>query len=222
MRGAWQRSGWATTVLVVSGVLSWSTPAAAQLSFDDVAPRTYAIEERPYRLGHEFNLGFGVLPLDAFYVGAVVDFSYTYHFSDLWAWEIVNVGYSQNFDTPLRSNLEENYRLAPVQGGGTRINLLGSTNLVAKPLFGKLALFNRKLIYSETFFNVGAGPVLKGENWLFSAVVGMGIRFWANNAVSVRFDVRDHLIFFDWVPENALLFMVSASFNSHASEDSGQ
>lgn len=194
-------------------------PAAAEIEIDDAAPRIFSIEPRPYRLGHEFQLGLGVLPLDAFYVGAVLAGSYTYHFSDFWAWELAGAGYSYNFDTPLRGRLYDDYRLEPVRGGGTRIHLFGTTALVAKPLFGKIALFNEDVIAGETFFTFGGGPLLKGPDWLFSALVGIGFRFWSSERLSVRFDVRDYLPFAGRVPHNTLFVMLSAAFNFHKSQE---
>lgn len=199
----------------LGAVLAWgvASPAWAQDVEVFDAPRIFSIQERPFRLGHEFQLGLGVLPTNAFYVGAVLAGSYTYHFTDFWAWEIASFGYSMNFDTSLEDELHDEFGVAPVGGGGERIHMFGASSLVAKPLFGKLAVFNESTVYSETFFSLGAGPVLKGEFWRFAAQVGMGLRFWSSDALSVRFDLRDYLIFTGWVPENALFLMLSASFN---------
>lgn len=190
---------------------------AIEEELESESPRVFAIQERPYRLGHEFQLGMGVLPLDAFYVGAVTTGSYTFHFSDFWAWEMASLGYSLNFDSGLEDNLFERYELLPVQGGGARITLLGTSSLVIKPLFGKLALFNAKKIYGETFFSFGGGPVRMAVEsrgfWYFAGSLGVGLRFWWNQAFSLRFDVRDYMIFKGLVPENALMLMLSASFN---------
>jgi outer membrane beta-barrel protein len=188
-------------------------PAFAQLEFEADKPRVFSIQPRPYRLGHEFQLGLGILPLDAFYVGAVVGASYTYHFTDFWAWEIAGAGYSLNFDTGLKGELDDKFRAIPVRGGGEQIRLFGGTGLVVKPLFGKLAIFNSDVIYSETFFNLGLGPFLKGEFWRFAVNFGIGLRFWSSDVLSVRVDIRDYLVFVDALPENAFFLMLSASFN---------
>src|SRR5690606_9508691 len=115
----WQRN------LVVFGVLAsmLAVPgyAAAEYDFEDDAPRIFSIQKRPYRLAHEFQLGAGILPMDAFYLGLVLHAGYTYHFPDFWAWEIAGGGYSLNRDTSLRENLMESYGVQPVRGGGDRI-----------------------------------------------------------------------------------------------------
>lgn len=192
-----------TTLSLACLVLAGLAPrtAQAQLIFDVDRPRVFSIQERPYRLGHEFQLGLGIAPLDAFYVGGVISGSYTFHFSDFWAWEIASVNYSLNIDTTLEGNLEQDFGVRPVRGGGERINVFGSTSLVAKPLFGKLAIWNSTVVYAETFFSLGLGPFLSatanGENSFvdLATTVGFGVRFWLADAVSLRFEIRDYIVF---------------------------
>ena len=200
------------SVLVLALALV-AVESQAAITFDDDAPRVFSIQKRPYRLGHEFQLGVGTLPLDAFYVGAVVTASYTYHFSDFWAWEIAGGGYSLNFDTGLADDLLQQFGAVPVRGGGARIRVGSSTSAVIKPLFGKLTLFNRDVVHAETFFVAGIGPMLKGEFWRFAGNIGIGFRFWSTRALSVRFDVRDYLVFSGYVPQNSLMLQLSAAFN---------
>ena len=96
-------------------------------------PRIFSIQPRPYRLGHEFQLGLGVLPLDAFYVGVMPTGSYTFHFSDFWAWEIISLGYSMNFETSLQDDLYEDYGVHPVDEGGARLLRLNDTGPLQAP-----------------------------------------------------------------------------------------
>lgn len=210
----------------------------AQLEFGVERPRIFSIQPRPYRLGHEFQLGVGVMPLDAFYVGVVLGASYTYHFSDFWAWEIASIHYSINADTTLEAELDERFGVVPVRGGGERTQLFMTTSVVAKPLFGKLVVLNDTIVYSETYFTAGLGPFQSvsgtGESsWFDPALtVGLGLRFWANEVLSVRFEIRDYVVFKDiFVPsddltrpesgsvENTLLFALSASLNFFGEDD---
>jgi outer membrane beta-barrel protein len=200
-------------VVVALAAVALPRTAAAQLEFDNEAPRVFSIQERPYRLGHEFTLGLGVLPLDAFYVGVTASASYTYHFSDFWAWEIARGSYSLNFDTGLTGTLFDEYGVVPVRGGGERIKTFATTSVVVKPLFGKLSIFNDDIIFSETFFVAGIGPMLKGEFWRPTIDLGVGFRFWTSGVLSWRLDIRDYLIFSSIVPQNTMFLLVSASFN---------
>jgi outer membrane beta-barrel protein len=191
--------------------------AQAEAELEADSPRVFSIQPRPYRLGHEFQLGLGVLPLDAFYVGMLLNGSYTYHFSDFWAWEMASIGYSLNLDTGLTEELFEDYGALPEQDGGDKISLVGTTSLVVKPLFGKLAVFNSNKVYAETFFNIGLGPMRTAVGsrgtFFFTGLLGVGLRFWWTQQFSIRFDFRDYLVFKQAVPENAMMFMFSAAFN---------
>ncbi len=203
---------WALVLVSVAAV--WPRAALAQLEFGAEKPRVFSIQRRPFRLGHEFQLGVGVLPLNAFYVGAAPQASYTYHFSDFWAWEIAGGAFSFNFGTGLKTDLFDRFGVEPVRGGDDPITLLLTTNGVAKPLFGKLALFNSSITYSETFFAAGVGGVkMERAGWLPTIDLGIGFRFWSIGALSWRLDIRDYLIFFSWLPENALMISLSAAFN---------
>jgi outer membrane beta-barrel protein len=191
------------------------TAMAAETQTDEIEepPRIFSIQPRPYRLGHEFQLGIGVLPLDAFYVGVVPFASYTYHFTDFWAWEIAGAGYSLNVDTGLMGELRSKYDVVPVGFGGSQIQVLATTSAIIKPLFGKLAIFNGSVIFSETFFSVGVGGIKKGDYNYATGVLGVGVRFWASQILSFRFDVRDYLVFARLLPDNTLLLLLSASLN---------
>jgi outer membrane beta-barrel protein len=205
------------TLLAVAALTSVALPriARAQLEFDNEAPRVFSIQERPYRLGHEFTLGLGVLPLDAFYVGVTTSASYTYHFSDFWAWEIAGGSYALNFSTGLEKDLFEQHGVVPTARdvAQMKISALATSSMVIKPLFGKLAVFNDDIIYSETFFVAGIGPARKGQFWRPMVDLGVGLRFWTSGVLSWRLDIRDYLIFSSIIPENTLLVLVSASLN---------
>ncbi|MEL6339186.1 MAG: outer membrane beta-barrel domain-containing protein [Myxococcota bacterium] len=205
-------------LVVVASVATFAPRSArADLELDIENPRVFSIQERPYRLGHEFTLGVGLLPLDAFYIGSVVSGSYTYHFSDFWAWEMLHGNFSLNADTGLEDELLEDFEVEPVRGGGDRITVFGTSALVIKPLFGKLALFNDTMLYAESSFMVGGGPMqLELEDdgtFYFAGLIGGAIRFWTSEVFSIKFEIRDYLIFRDWTPDNALMLGVTASFN---------
>ncbi|MEO1171471.1 MAG: outer membrane beta-barrel domain-containing protein [Myxococcota bacterium] len=203
--------------LVAASVLLAPGSARAELELDIDEPRVFSIQERPYRLGHEFTLGVGLLPLDAFYIGTVASGSYTYHFSDFWAWEMIHANFSLNTGTGLEEELLEDFGVQPVRGGGDRIRVFATSALVIKPFFGKIALFNDQMIYAESEFMFGGGPMelaLEDDGtFYFAGLIGGAVRFWTNDVFSVRFEIRDYLIFREWVPDNALMLGVTASFN---------
>lgn len=230
-------AAWLLAAGLALSLLLPNAARAADLEFGIEEPRVFSIQPRPYRLGHEFNLGVGVMPLDAFYVGLVLGGSYTYHFTDFWAWEIASIHYSINFDTALEGNLNRQFGVVPVRGGGERTQLFATTNVVMKPFFGKLVLTNRTVVYAETFFLLGLGPFQSvsgtGEHSYFDPAfdVGLGLRFWVNEVLSVRFEIRDYIVLKNMLVkqdnlsrqesgvENTLLFQLSASLNFTGEEE---
>jgi len=205
----------------ICGVALTSSVPSARAQSDELedAPRVFSIQPRPYRLGHEFQLGIGVLPLDAYYVGVVAFAGYTYHFSDFWGWEIAGAGYSANFSTGLKSQLSAKYGLTPVGDSAAQIKVMTATSLIIKPLFGKLAVFNSNTLYAETFFSLGLGWTNKGDSNYPAGALGIGLRFWLRQTVSIRLDVRDYLVFVKAAPDHVLLFMLSAALNYYDRPD---
>src|SRR5271163_610149 len=91
--------------------------AAAHADDIDTRPvETYVVQERLFRLGLEVNAGLGLLPLNAFDKGLMVEGSVAYHFSNLWAWEVIQGGYVvANVDTGLKQQLLDNFGVQPTE-----------------------------------------------------------------------------------------------------------
>jgi len=173
------------------GVALHLAPASARADDLDEGGALYAVQNRKYTASHEFSIGGGSLPMDAFYKGYTVSGAYTLHFNDLWAWELVNGAYSFNVDTDLRRELESNWSVVPTEFPS--IQWFGNSNVVFKPLYGKLAWLNGSLLYGELFFT--GGPALSSyENagTFVGANLGLGLRFYLSESFSIRLDARDY------------------------------
>jgi outer membrane beta-barrel protein len=168
---------------------SSALPAWAQ-DFEE-GGKLYAVQNRKYLANHEFSLAVGVVPMDAFYKGVTGTFSYTYHFDDFWAWEIASATYSLNIETSLRRELQDNFGVRPTEF--PELNFFVGSNLVIKPLYGKMVYLNDSLIYGELF--ITAGPtVAQYENaGVFIGLnAGLGLRVYLSKSFSIRLDVRDY------------------------------
>lgn len=183
--------------LVALAVLAASPAALAQVEVPPEEGEEWmarqAIQNRKHVLKSELAVAIGTLPVDALYKGLTATGSFTFHFSNNWAWEIFHVGYSKNFWTSLRRDLEENWRNPSSPQVIPEIMLFGDTNLVFKPFYGKLAYLNRSLVYGE--FYLAAGPAVAWydvdkDRLSIGADVGFGFRVHLTPYWSVRFDVR--------------------------------
>ena len=207
--------------LALSGaIITLALPAGA---YDDeeIGGSAVVIQNRKYEMGHEFTMQGGLLPLDAFYKGVTASGRYTLHFNDFHAWEVAAGSYSFNIETDLRRQLRENFAVQPDAQGLQQIFGFAESNYVMKPIYGKLSLFNRLLIYNELYFTVGAAVSLYSD---FSVrpgpSYGAGLRFFLFDWLSWRFDMR-HYVLFNGVPyldpnariENQLYLGTGLSFN---------
>lgn len=179
----------ALTGAVMAAAILAALPAAA----DDLEEggQLYAIQNRKHVVSHEFVLGLGTVPMDAYYKGITGTASYTFHFTDLWAWEIVQASYSLNLATDLRNELESNWGVKPIEF--PELRYFGDSNVVLKPLYGKFAFLNDSLIYGELYFVLGPSLAQYENAGIFvGADAGMGLRFYLSEYFAIRFDIRDY------------------------------
>jgi len=139
---------------------------------------------------HEFGVAIGTLPIDAFTKGLTFTGAYTVHFNDLIAWEIGQFSWSYRIDTDLRDELEQ-YDVEPTQFETVRF--FTTSSVLLKPLYGKLAVINRALVYAEVFLVAGAGWGRLSITDRAVVDVGGGMRFYAGKYASFRLDVRDYM-----------------------------
>jgi outer membrane beta-barrel protein len=175
-------------LLLTMGTLGVASPAAAADEFDE-GGTLYAIQKRKHVMGHEFTLAMGTIPMDAFYKGLTGTFQYTYHFNESWAWEIVSFTYSQDIYTSLKDDLEANWKVKPVNIN--EMTYFADSNLVWKPLYGKLVYHNRGLLFGEFFWVIGpAVAKYNSPGAYFGGNAGFGIRFYLSEHFSTRLDLR--------------------------------
>ena len=165
-------------------------PLCATATEDEQGLSTLAVQNRVHSMVHEINVAIGTLPIDAFTKGLTFTGAYTLHFNDLLAWEIGQFTYSYHIDTDLKSELEE-YEVQPTPF--EVVEYFVTSNIIVKPLYGKLAVLNRALLYGEIFFSLGGGWGKLTETNRAIVDFGAGLRLYAGKYVSFRADVRDYI-----------------------------
>lgn len=160
---------------------------------------TYVIQPRKFRIGHEFRLATGYLPMDAFYKGTAFDFAYGYHFGDFFSMELRGL-YSWNHDTDMRQRLEEEFDVDNDPYEKTQYMIF--TNFRVTPFYGKQVLLNRVIVHQELFFFGGPG----GVGWAYhengrsdvpsefrpAVNVGAGFRWYLSRRLSVRLEAMEN------------------------------
>src|SRR5512141_3263501 len=102
------------TLAFASLPLFAALPAQAGDDIDEEQVSTYAVQSRLFRLGGELDAAAGILPMNAFQKGLTVGGSFTYHFYNAWAWEVINGAWVyKQLDTGLKTELLENFQVQP-------------------------------------------------------------------------------------------------------------
>jgi outer membrane beta-barrel protein len=200
-------------------LLCLALPTAAFAQTDELEnPGTVsAIQERAFRMNHELTLGVGSLPLDAFYKGFYAQVSYTFHFTDNFAWQVGRGGYSYNLKTGLREQLEKDFGVIPTVF--EEVQYMVGSDLLWKPFYGKAAVLNSRVIYFETHLLAGA-TVFKFTNGFKPALnLGLGFRVFQNKVISYRLDVTDNIVFsLSQRPFNVMTIQLMLALNFGATE----
>ena len=185
----------AIAVLVLMNSFSIDSYAKKMSSKVYDLPDLVAIQDRDYFLDNDVTINLGWLPSDAFNKYLVAGLSFTYHFSDYLAWEVINAQYALVFETDLKNSLEENFPLevenVGFEGVLDKITFIATTAILYTPMYSKSLLFNSSLFKSETSFLAQVGIAnfeINQSRPLFGA--GFIFRVITAKDQSIKFDFR--------------------------------
>jgi len=178
--------------------------ALSALPIEESDDRTnVVIQNRAFKMAHELTLEAGLLPLDAYYKGVTGTLRYTWHFSEFQALELINITYSYDWNTRLKESLINEFGAMSDDYAFREAVLIADIDYVLKPFYGKMALFNRLIVRSEFYLNVGPAYILYlPSSIMFTGLshrpglnYGAGIRLFAAEWFSVRVDLRHYIVF---------------------------
>ncbi len=177
---------------------------------------TSAIQDRAYKMAHEFSLSGGILPLDAFWKGVYAQGSYTLHFNDYVSWQVGRFAYNFAWSTGLRDQLERDFGVLPT--AFDEVQFWGGSDLQLAPFYGKTTLFNSLVLHFDFHILIGVSVFKFTTSGVRPAVnLGGGIRLYQNQYVSWKFDVTDNIVITD-KPFNVLTLTLSLAINLGATE----
>jgi outer membrane beta-barrel protein len=204
-----------TALLVLATATLLGSTVYAQDDIDEEKVAAYAVQSRVFRLGGELTVAAGILPINAFNKGLTVGGSFTYHMSNSWAWEVIHGAYVyKQLDTGLKTELLENFSVQPTEISALDFTL--SSNLVLTPLYGKLAVFNRRLIHLDVSLPFGvamARYINPHPAYWVGPDVGIIFRVFVSPHVSFCLDVRDYVFLNNyWDTRNEVHVALGAAF----------
>ena len=181
------------------------------------AEKVSLIQNRKFELRHEVTLGVGALPADPYFKGLTVGAGYTWNFSPSFAWEVANFTYSFDFSSHIKQQVLAHAILTPGQPPSfPQITWFAATHIVVKPIYGKQALFNTRVVHLEAYLLLGPAVVNQtGPNDRFAVGLdgGVGLRLHLTQLTSFRLDAGDLLYVAPHSAKNALRFCAYVAFN---------
>ncbi len=173
----------------ISALVALAAPASQALAQAEATSPLAAIQQRVFAMDHEIELAVGWLPLDPFTKTLSGEASYTYHFSDQVAWEVVRGFYGYSIQTGLRRQAEVDFG---VPGSAFEEYRFGvSSSIEIAPAYGKFSLLNDSVAHAELLLAVGPMVAWFNNGGIkVGPIGGIGARLFANDTISIRFDAR--------------------------------
>lgn len=177
-----------------------------------------AIQNRIFFRHHELGLSTGYIADDDFFHVYPMAASYTYNFNELWSLEVARFQYMFTQEKDLKEDLLV-LGVEPSRYPEQKFAL--HSHLIIKPLYGKAAFFNRRIVNHETYFFVGGGATQYewirsfGESETENAPslsFGGGMKFFLNERFCLNFEIRDVMNFREDATKNNVFFGLGLGF----------
>ena len=186
----------------------------------DTEEKVFAVQNRVFHKNHEIALSIGYIPDDEFFMVYPVSVGYTYHLNDKFSWEVGRLQYFLNKDRGLKQTLQDPPFNAQAEFFNEPKYML-NTHLIFRPLYGKSAVLNKRVVNHETY--LFAGPGLTGYERTFSTgetetedvinlSFGAGFKYFLNEQWCLNVEVRDIISFRDNDTENNVYFGVGVGW----------
>jgi outer membrane beta-barrel protein len=192
--------------------------------FGEDAEHVFAIQKKMYHRYHELGLDAGYIPDDDFFEVFPVGLYYNYNFNDLITWQVVRGHWMFTAEKDLKEDLENDFGATPSKFFEPEYAV--HSNFMIRPLYGKSAFRNRRIINHETYLYLGGGFV--GYDKRFSdgssetdiapsISLGIGQKIFLNEKFCLNVEVRDWINFRDNDTENNFWVGLSLGFRFNLS-----
>ena len=181
--------------------------------------QVYAVQNRIFHKSHELDFYAGYISGDDFYKVYPIGLGYTYHFNELFSWEVARAQYMITSERDLKRNLEQDFGVTPENFPEPQFMV--HSHFVVKPLYGKSAILNRDVVNHEVYLFGGPGMVhsekkystgrTDGEND-FSLSFGAGFRYFISKKYCLNFEIRDLVNFREDDTQSSLNFIIGFGY----------
>ena len=180
----------------------------------------FAVQNRVFHKSHEIALSLGYIADDEFFMVYPISVGYTYHLNNKWSWEVGRLQYFYNKDRGLKGTLEDPPFNAQPEFFIEPKYMLNS-HLVFRPLYGKSAVMNKRVVNHETYLFAGPGITGYEKNYstgdsdtedVFNLSFGAGFKYFLNERWCLNVEARDIISFRDNDNENNVYFGIGVGY----------
>jgi len=177
------------------------------------------IQNRIYDRYHEVDFLLGYVPDDDFYQAYPIGLSYTYHFNEFIAWEVIRAQGVFNRDRDLKKKLEKEYEVAPTEFD--EIKAMVHTNFIFKPTYGKDAVWNDGIMNHEGYLVLGLGAFNYERKYsdgsdssetAASVSLGIGRKYFIDQTFSINLELRDYITLKESGTENNVYLGIALGY----------
>ena len=207
------------TVLLIVLIIHSLVPQLIFASGLDNEDRIYVVQEKVFHRYHEIGILIPYIPDDEFFDSFGVSANYLYHFNDVLSWEVFRGAWMINQDKSIRDDIQKSLNITPTYYDEP--SYMVYSHLWFRPLYGKSAVCNKKIIFHETGFFVGAGLIGYDRIHSFSndtndsalsLSFGLCKTFFLNSFSSISIHIRDLIHFKEDQTENRISLEIGYSF----------
>jgi len=215
------------SIVLIIGLLIYSTiPQLLFASDSDYnhEERVYVVQEKIFHRYHEAGIFIPYIPDDDFFDSFGIGANYVYHFNDILSWELFRCAWMINQDKPIREDIKKSLNITPTFYDEPKYMVY--SHLWFRPLYGKSALCNKKIVFHETGLFAGAGLLgfdriksfaSDANDTALSLSFGLFTTFFLNPYSSVSLQIRDLIHFKDNQTENRICMEMGYSFRFNMS-----
>jgi len=186
--------------------------------------RVYVVQEKIFHRYHELGVFIPYIPDDDFFDSFGIGVNYIYHYSDIFSWEVFRGAWMINQDKPIRDDINRSLNISPEFYDEPAYMVY--SHLWLRPLYGKSAINNKKIVFHETGIFAGAGLLgfdriksfaSDANDTALSISFGLCTTVFLNNFSNLSLHIRDLIHLKDNQTENRISMEMGLSFRFNMS-----
>jgi len=187
-------------------------PGAGQAAYEKSIDGIVVRNKRYYKAGSlELTGTVGVMPYDSLVNHVMAGGRLAWHIADHYGWELADVQLTFPTITSFTTDTVRDNGISNLQT--PQLKLILGTNFLLSPLYGKIRIFSRNVVYYDIYIVAGGGVAnvnvlqfastgkgIAGTQTTLSSSMnpmfdfGFGLKFFVNRAMAIVVDLRDYVV----------------------------